>query len=163
MDGYPYLPPFQHDYRYQRRIAAINAVIAFCDVEEESPVRRPNTVRKRPATDGLSSTPPAKRQHCALPDMEKTTLSQAVASVCVKNRDKRSTICFLCLGNPRTPKNKQFKNYNTPGSLTVTLCSICREELESKAALLNHAERMHGTLSRRLLIDLYSFCGDDEP
>ncbi|KAL4758475.1 uncharacterized protein BDW70DRAFT_141802 [Aspergillus foveolatus] len=151
---------------YQRRIAAINAVIAFCDVEEGSPVRRPNASRKRPAVDALPSTPPAKRQHCPLPDRETTTLSQAVASVCVKNRDERPTVCFLCLGNPRMPENKRFKNYNTPGSLTRHFidihvvpypkdmrvrCSICQEELESKAALLNHAERMHGTVSRRPL------------
>jgi hypothetical protein len=33
----------------------------------------------------------------------------------------------------------------------VVTCSICREELESKAALLNQPGRVHGTISRRPL------------
>ncbi|KAL3428621.1 hypothetical protein BDV09DRAFT_190794 [Aspergillus tetrazonus] len=37
---------------YQYQITAINAVIAFCDMEEGSPVRQPNTSRKHPATNG---------------------------------------------------------------------------------------------------------------
>jgi hypothetical protein len=35
-------------------------------------------------------------------------------------------------------------------------CSICREELESKSALMNQAERVHGTVSRQLLSALGS-------
>ncbi|EAW17037.1 DUF3435 domain-containing protein [Aspergillus fischeri NRRL 181] len=160
------MPGSTVEKEYQRRIAAINAVFAFCDVEEGSPTRRPKTTQKRRAMDDLPSAPPAKRQECPSPKEEKTTLSHAIASVCIKARHERPTICFLCLGNPRLPERERVKNFRTPGSLgrhfvdihvipypkdMRVKCSICREELESKSALMNHAETVHGTVSRRPL------------
>ncbi|KAL2802972.1 hypothetical protein BJX63DRAFT_90216 [Aspergillus granulosus] len=160
------MPGSTTEKEYQRRIAAINAVIAFCDVEEGSPTRRPNAAQKRPAMDALPSAPSAKRQKYLLPAKQNTSLSQAIESVCIKGKEGRPTVCFLCLGNPQMPEYERFKSYNTPGSLTrhfVAIhvapypkdmrvrCSICREDLESKAALMNHAERVHGTVSRRPL------------
>ncbi|KAF7122872.1 hypothetical protein CNMCM5793_000982 [Aspergillus hiratsukae] len=160
------MPGSTVEKEYQRRIAAINAVIAFCDVEEGSPTRRPKTTQKGRAMDDLPSAPPAKRQECPSSEEEKTTVSHAIASVCIKARHERPTICFLCLGNPRMPERERVKNFHTPGSLgrhfvdihvipypkdMRVKCSICKEELESKSALMNHAERVHGTVSRRPL------------
>ena len=45
---------------HQRRIAAIKAVIAFCDVEEGMPSRQ-----KRPAADAPPSEHIAKRRECS--------------------------------------------------------------------------------------------------
>ncbi|PYH75799.1 hypothetical protein BO82DRAFT_409090 [Aspergillus uvarum CBS 121591] len=160
------MPGSTVEKEYQRRIAAINAVITFCDVEEGFPTRRPKATQKRPATNNLPSAPPAKRQERPSPEDGKTTLSLAFASVCIKARHERPTICFLCLGNPRLPDRQRVKSFRTPGSLgrhfvdihvipypkdMRVKCSICREDLESKSALMNHAEGVHGTVSRRPL------------
>ncbi|KAL4934749.1 hypothetical protein BDV06DRAFT_229530 [Aspergillus oleicola] len=116
--------------------------------------------------EALPSAPPAKRQECVLPDGQNDALSQAIESICIKNLDHQPTICFLCLGNSRMPESKRTKNYGTPGLLTRHFvdihvkpypkdirvqCSICKEQLESKLVLINHAERVHGTVSRRPL------------
>ncbi|RHZ58146.1 DUF3435 domain-containing protein [Aspergillus thermomutatus] len=166
LDNILSMPGATVEKEYQRRIAAINAVIAFCDVEEGSPTRRPNPAQKRPAMDSLSSAPSAKRQRCLSSDGPQTTISQAIASVCIKKKEERPTVCFLCLGNPHMPEHERSKDYYTPGSLTRHFvdihvipypkdmrvkCSICEEQLESKSALMNHAERKHGTVSRRPL------------
>ncbi|KAL2784221.1 hypothetical protein BJX66DRAFT_330114 [Aspergillus keveii] len=143
LDNILSMPGATVEKEYQRRIAAINAVIAFCDVEEGSPTRRPNPAQKRPAMDSLSSAPSAKRQRCPLSDGPQTTVSQAIASVCIKEKEERPTICFLSLGNPHMPDHERSKDYYTPG--------ICEEDLESKSALMNHAERKHGAVSRRAL------------
>jgi hypothetical protein len=160
------IPGSTIEKEYQRRIAAIKAVVAFCDVEEGSPTRRLNAAQKRPAMDALSSAPSAKRQNCLSPTKQNASLSQAIASVCIKDKEDRPTVCFLCLGNPQMPEYERFKSYNTPGSLTrhfVAIhvvphpkdlrvrCNICKEDLESRAALMNHAEKAHGTVSRRPL------------
>jgi len=59
------LPGATIEAEYQRRIAAINAVIAFCDVMEGAPTR-PGPSRKHPATDAVA--PHAKRQECSQED-----------------------------------------------------------------------------------------------
>ncbi|KAL4861811.1 hypothetical protein BDV12DRAFT_190834 [Aspergillus spectabilis] len=152
LDNILSMPGATVEKEYQRRIAAINAVIAFCDVEEGSPTRRPNPAQKRPAMDSLSSAPSAKRQRCPSSDGPQTTMSQAIASVCIKKKEERPTVCFLCLGNPHMPEYERSKDYCTPGSLTRHFVDIhCEEDLESKSALMNHAERKHGTVSRRPL------------
>ncbi|RAL06608.1 DUF3435 domain-containing protein [Aspergillus homomorphus CBS 101889] len=160
------MPGSTVEKEYQRRIAAINAVITFCDVEEGSPTRRTKATQKRRATDDPPSAPPPKRQECRSSEGGKTTLSLAIASVCIKARHQRPTICFLCLGNPRLPDRQRAKSFRTPGSLgrhfvdihvipypkdMRVKCGICREDLESKSALMNHAEEVHGTVSRRPL------------
>ncbi|KAB8069060.1 hypothetical protein BDV29DRAFT_183512 [Aspergillus leporis] len=159
------MPGSTVEKEYQRRITAINAVIAFCDVEEGSPTRQPNITQKRRAVDSLPSAP-AKKREGPSPDEPKSTLCQAMASVCIKKPNERPTICFLCIGNPQLPERKRLESYDTPGSLSRHFvdrhikrypkdmrvkCGICKEELQSKAALMNHAERVHGTVSRRPL------------
>ncbi|KAK1146187.1 hypothetical protein N8T08_003277 [Aspergillus melleus] len=54
------MPGSTVEKEYQRRISALNAVIAFCDVEEGSPTRRPNVSQKRRAdgkAKGLEEPP----------------------------------------------------------------------------------------------------------
>jgi hypothetical protein len=69
---------------YQRRIAAIQAVVGFCDVEDGSPTRRPNAAQKRPAMDALLSAPSTKRQNYLSPAKQNSSLSQTIASLCIK-------------------------------------------------------------------------------
>ncbi|KAJ6016523.1 hypothetical protein N7540_011114 [Penicillium herquei] len=145
----------------ERRIAAINAVIAVCDAEEGAPSRPPQK-RSVDAVDVPAVAPVAKRQNSALPENRDDTFSQAIASVCVKAEKDRPTICFLCLGNSGLPENERLRMYKNPGSLSRHFvnrhikpfpndmhcrCNICGEELESKSSLLNHAGRVHGTVS----------------
>ena len=158
------MPGSSIEKEYQRRIAAINAVIAVCDAEEGAP-SRPCGAQKRPADtfDMPPATPLLKKQKSPTPDKSNDTFVQAIASVCIKSPKERPTICFLCLGNSRLPDHERLENYKNPGSLSRHFvnkhvkpfpndmrceCSICSEKLESKSGLLNHAERVHGTVSR---------------
>ncbi|KAJ5471584.1 hypothetical protein N7530_008941 [Penicillium desertorum] len=158
------MPGTTIEKEYERRIAAINAVIAVCDAEEGAPSRR-RVTQKRSADD--VDMPPAvplpKRQSPTPSDKRDDTFSKAIASVCVKSPTERPTICFICLGSPSLPQSDRLWMYKNSGSLSRHFvnkhikpfpndmrceCSICGEKLESKSALLNHAERVHGTVSR---------------
>ncbi|KAJ5111736.1 hypothetical protein NUU61_001366 [Penicillium alfredii] len=161
------MPATTVEKEYQRRIAAINAVIAFCDVEEGAP-SRPYVSRKRDATDAvdalpLPSTTFVKRQKSSPEDESESALRQAIASVCIKSPGERPKICFLCLGNSKLPGKERLEVFKNPGSLTRhfvnrhirpfpkdmhSQCTICGEELGSKALLMNHAKRAHGIVSR---------------
>lgn len=144
----------------KRRIDAIKAVIAVCDAEEGAPSRP--TRQKRAADDLDVPAAASKRQKCELLGRNDDTLSQAIAAVCVKDGGERPTICFICLGNTGLPEKERVRMYKNPGSLSrhfvnrhvkpfpIDLrcrCTICGEELESKKALLNHAQRKHGVVS----------------
>lgn len=160
------MPGSTVEKEYQRRIAAINAVIAFCDVEEGAPTRRPNVAQKRRAVDTLPSAPPAKRQEHPSFDEAEIDLRQAMALVCIKNPDERPTICFLCVSNPKLPTKERLRVHKTPGSLTRHFidkhikrfpkemrvkCDICNQELKHKSDVMNHAEMVHGIVSHRPL------------
>ncbi|KAI3032155.1 hypothetical protein CBS147353_919 [Aspergillus niger] len=163
------MPGSTVEKEYQRRISAINAVIAFCDVEEGSPTRRPNVSQKRRADNAPPSTPPPKRQEpCSVVENE-TELQSAISSVCVKSPDERPTICFLCVSNSKLPTIERFRKHTTPGSLSRHFvdkhvkrfpkdmrltCNICNKELEHKKHVMNHAQTVHGIVSRRPLAAL---------
>ncbi|KAJ5776688.1 uncharacterized protein N7511_001699 [Penicillium nucicola] len=164
------MPGTTVEKEYERRIAAINAVIAVCDAEEGAP-SRPRVTQKRSA-DAVNMPPAAplpKRQNLIPSHKSGDTFSEAIASVCVKSPTERPTICFICLGNPRLPQSDRLGIYKNSGSLSRHFvnkhikpfpndmhceCSICGEKLESKSALLNHAERVHGTVTRSSKIAL---------
>ena len=152
----------------QHQIVAINAVIAFCDVEEGSPMRWPIATQKQKCCtmDALQSTFLVKKWACLLPGEHKTPICQAIASVCIKNSKEQPTTCFLWIGTPLLPEHEQLKNYKTPGSLSHHFvdrhikaylknmsikCDVCNKELEHKVALMNHAEGVHGIVSCLLL------------
>jgi Protein of unknown function (DUF3435) len=154
------MPGATLEAEYQRRINAINAVTVFCGVEEGRPTPRPAQSRRRPATDDVNSCSPAKRQRHSVDD----EINQAIESVRIKSEEERPLICFLCVGDPKLPWTKRTKKYATSGSLTrhfwqkhvnppwsakgVVECNVCGMELIHKSHLLNHAERLHGTVSR---------------
>jgi hypothetical protein len=157
------MPGTTIEKEYERRISAIHAVIAVCDVEEGAP-SRPRASQKRSvdAVDIPPAAPLPKRQKSTPSDKSDDTFSQAVASVCVESTDERPTICFICLGNPGLPEGKRLTRYKNPGSLSRHFvdrhikpfpndmhceCNICGEKLMSKSGLLNHAQRVHGTVS----------------
>lgn len=71
---------------HRRRITAINAVIAFCDVEEGAPSRL--HVSKRPTTntiDGRESTLLAKRQRPCPANENTQVFHRAIVSVYIKD------------------------------------------------------------------------------
>jgi len=102
------LPETTFEREYQRRIAAINAVTAYCGVEEGQPScrgpqgRRANILLAIQVADLVRLAPD-------------TPLSRAVSSV---KKNKRPTICFLYLGNPALPIRERVVSYATPGSLS---------------------------------------------
>lgn len=160
------MPGTTLEAEYQRRINAINAMIAFCPVEEGRPIPRTTHSRRRPVPDDDNDEvdAPAKRQRHTLEDDTEIALRQAIESVRVKDPRERPTICFLCLGNPNLPLKERTAKHATPGSLTRHFkrkhinppwpakgleCNVCgMQSLARKADLLNHAEYCHGTVVR---------------
>jgi len=150
------LPETTFEKECQRRIAAINAVTAYCGVEEGTPYRR--GPRGRPA----KGDPPTVAKAAKLaPSESDIALNQAILSI---KTDKRPTKCFLCLGNPALTLRERVASYATPGSLSRHFlrkhvrkleeweqidCRICDVRLKHRQHLQNHAERFHGTVSRR--------------
>lgn len=94
----------------QRRIAAINAVTAYCGVEEGTPYRR--GPRGRPAKSDL---PTATKAAKIAPSSLDIAVSQAILLI---KTDKRPTRCFLCLGNPALMLRERVASYANPGSLS---------------------------------------------
>ncbi|KAL2810116.1 hypothetical protein BDW59DRAFT_155642, partial [Aspergillus cavernicola] len=158
------MPGATLEAEYQRRINTINAMTAFCPVEEGRPTPRPSQSRRRPVPDDDEPCPPAKRQQYLAEDETEIALHQAIESVRITSEGQRPRICFLCLGNPNLPLKDRLAKHTTPGSLTRHFlrkhvnppwpargveCNVCGMELlEQKADLLNHAETCHGTVVR---------------
>ena len=151
------LPETSPEKELQRRIAAIHAVTAYCGVEEGR--SHLHVRRGRPAGGGVPTVVGAEEQ--ARPEFD-VALSQAISSVM---SDERPTKCFLCLGNPQLSIRERIRDYATPGSLSRHFhnrhvkkmlakqqidCGVCDIRLLHRMHLLNHAERFHGTVSRRL-------------
>jgi hypothetical protein len=150
------LPETTLEKECQRRIAAINVVIAYCGVEEGTPYRR--GPHGRPAK---GNAPPVAKAAKLVPSASDIALSQAILSI---KTDKRPTKCFLCLGNPALTLRERVAEFATPGSLSRHFlrkhvrkleegnhidCQICDVRLEHRQHLQNHAKRFHGTVSRR--------------
>ncbi|KAE9373871.1 hypothetical protein N431DRAFT_407568 [Stipitochalara longipes BDJ] len=159
------LPETSPEKELQRRIVAIHAVTVYCGVEEGK--SHLHVRRGRPVGGGAFTIVKAQEQKRSELDIE---LSQAILSVM---SDKRPTKCFLCLGNPRVSICQRIHDYGTPGSLSrhfhnihvkrmpvrmppqpqidcsVCHCGVCDIQILHRTHLLNHAERFHGTVSRR--------------
>ena len=144
------LPETTFEKECQRRIAASNAVTAYCGVEEGQPCCRGPRARRAKVPSAIETA-----------DLAQPALSREILSI---KKDKRPTICFLCLGNPPLPIRERAVSYATPGSLTrhfkrkhvskleeweLWICWMCDFKLEHRQHLQNHAERFHGTFSRR--------------
>ncbi|KAH8585358.1 hypothetical protein B0O99DRAFT_679450, partial [Bisporella sp. PMI_857] len=98
------LPETSLENEYQRRIAAVNAITAYCGVEEGPASRR--IQRGRPVKD---ESPPVLKTE------EPDTLSQAIRSI---KSEKRPTKCFVCLGNRSLTLRERVASYATSGSLS---------------------------------------------
>jgi hypothetical protein len=154
MDAILTLPETSVEAEYQRRIAAINAVTAYCGVEEGTPYRH---VQRAQRTRDDNQIVKAEETAALASDM---ALRQAIVSI---KKDKRPTRCFLCLGNPHLTIRERVASYATAGSLSrhflrkhvkkleeleQTYCWMCDIRLEHRKHLQIHAERFHGTVSR---------------
>lgn len=144
------LPKTSLEKEYRRRIAAINAVTAYYGVEEGQPSRRIES--GGPLKD---DSPPAIKA-----EEPNVALRQAILSI---KTEKRPTKCFVCLGNSSLILRERVASYTTPGSLSRHFfkkhvkkledgvhidCQICNFRIEHRIALLTHAERFYGTVSR---------------
>lgn len=145
-------------------ISLVLFVIAFCDTEDGAPSRPPVCQKRSANIVGVSrSAPLPKRQKSSPSAKSGDTLRQVIATVCIKSPEERPTTCFLCLGNPKLPEKRRLEVYKSSGSLSRHFvnvhikplpkerhcqCSICGGKLVSKSQLLNHAETVHGTVSR---------------
>jgi hypothetical protein len=142
------LPAATLEDEMRRRNAAINAVTAYCKVEEggcDSPSR------KRGSTHATSTIVQVEPGHQAF--------NVAMLSV---YQEERPTICFLCLGNQNLPMSKRIQPFSTPGNLSKHFqwkhlsnlkkgeeitCNLCRISLQHKMHLQSHAMKIHGIVS----------------
>jgi hypothetical protein len=141
-----------------RRNAAINAITAYCKVEEggcDSPSRKrgwthatSTIVQFEENTHPLVVTKPGHQ-----------AFNAAMLSV---YQEERPTICFLCLGKQNLPMSKRIQSFSTPGNLSkhfqrkhlsnlkkgeYITCNLCRISLQHKMHLQSHAIMIHGTVS----------------
>ena len=151
------LPGTTIEEEFRRRNAAIDAVAAYCHFQEGGAAALP---RKRSSTRRTSPEPSTEtRLQLSAAEAEKQALRDAMLLVFT---EKRTTTCFLCLGEPSLPFEKRTYKYASPGDLTKHFkrkhlahikegdrleCKVCRMGLEHKQHLQNHAESIHGTVS----------------
>jgi hypothetical protein len=152
------LPGTTIEEEFRRRNAAIDAVAAYCHFQEGGAAAQP---RARPSTRKASPTPAKETDpQLAAAEAEKQALSDAMVLVFT---EKRTTTCFLCLGEQSLPFQKRTFKFASPGDLTKHFkrkhlahikegdrlrCKVCQMGLQHKQHLLNHAESIHGTVLR---------------
>jgi hypothetical protein len=151
------LPGTTIEEEFRRRNAAIDAVAAYCHFQEGGAAAQP---RKRSSTRRASPMPSKETNpQLAAAEAEKQALSDAMLLVFT---EKRTTTCFLCLGEQSLPFEKRTYKFASPGDLTKHFkrkhlahikegdrlrCKVCRMGLQHKQHLQNHAETIHGTVS----------------
>ncbi|KAJ4179981.1 hypothetical protein NW767_014499 [Fusarium falciforme] len=149
---------------HRRRNNAILAVMAYCSVQEPPSRRTKKTAR-------------SNKPHAPLRPETKTggepetndAIGTAIASVYVKDPRERSRTCFLCVGRATTLKpcdpdiKRLIKSFYSAGDLSKHFkrhhlsnirddeelhCRLCNCHLDHKMHLQNHAETVHGIVSR---------------
>lgn len=143
--------------QYRRRDNAIDAITAYCSVEEGPTVRRtqmsPTTTVPRENTREVSEGSP---------------LFLATMSVFIDHPKQRPRRCFLCIGAalslpPDDPRvEDKIGEFYTPGDLSKhfrrrhlsqlrdderPICQVCDMTLSHKTHLQQHAILVHGTVS----------------
>lgn len=114
----------------------------------------------RPPIKRASPTPVTDvSPQLAAEEAEKQVLSAAMLSVF---KEKRPTVCFLCLGDQSLPLEKRIYAFARPGDLTKLFKrkhlanireadrierKVCQMPLQHKMHLQNHAQKIHGTVS----------------
>jgi len=137
----------------KRRNDAINAVSAYCKIQEGDMCggqKRSGGRRKRVVIKEESPSP------------EDKALKAAMLSIYVNDPKERPTVCFMCLGNEVAPFSVRVYAFSSPSDLTKHFkkkhlrrvdegeapeCRICSIPLDHKMHLQNHALRIHGTVS----------------
>ncbi|KAH8744320.1 C2H2 finger domain protein [Diaporthe sp. PMI_573] len=143
--------------QYQRRDAAINAIVAYCAVVEGPATCRTNSSTANSAQQSVKGDPPISSH-----------LHVAAMSVFITKDEDRPRRCFLCVGEalclePDDPRiDKLVHLFYTSGDLTkhfrrrhlanlreddMLQCRVCVMPLDHKMHLQNHARRIHGTVS----------------
>jgi hypothetical protein len=137
----------------QRRNDAINAVTAYCKIEEGDMYggRKRSGGRRKPVV--------IKKEESPSPEDE--ALKAAMLSVYVQDPKERPTVCFMCLGRERAPLAVRLYAFSSPSDLSKHFkkhlrrvdegeapeCRLCKMQLDNKMHLQNHALRIHGTVS----------------
>lgn len=143
--------------QYNRRDRAIEAIIAYCSVEEGATVRR-----RHPQTMATGS----RKKTCEPP--QDSPLFVATLSVFIENPKQRPRRCFLCVGAalalpPADPHvEDKIQEFYTSGDLSKhfrrrhlsqlrdneqPVCQVCDMTLAHKMHLQRHAIEVHGTVS----------------
>jgi hypothetical protein len=132
-----------------RRNRAIRAVTLYCGIEEGG--MNPTRTRRR----DRNGAPLVKSQL----EHEEQALEAARVAV---YKEKRPKICFLCLGNERSPLAQRIHPFSSPGDLSKHFrrkhlkhfeegkrlsCKLCKVPLVHKMHLQRHAIDVHGTVS----------------
>jgi Protein of unknown function (DUF3435) len=136
-----------------RRSKAINAVTAYCRVEEGGSRRG----RKPKRLDRHAGQPASQDVNG---EAESTVLLHSTLEHL--RRAERPVACFLCYGNPKRSIYTRTKRYNRPQDLTrhfrkdhlnclnekePVRCDFCKVTLQHKMHLQNHAHTEHRTHS----------------
>lgn len=135
---------------WRRRSEAINAVTAYCHVQEGGPRRG-----RKPKQPGPHSTRPVSGNANTQPS---TILQDTLKHL---SQAERPVVCFLCYGNPRLSDDRRVKRYSRPQDMTRHFrghlkqinrneqikCGLCGMQLEHKMHLQNHARITHRTHS----------------
>jgi hypothetical protein len=151
------LPGTTLEEEFRRRNAAIDVVAAYCHFQEGGAVTRP---RARPSTQRVSPMLSMETNpQLAAAEAEKQALNDAMLLVFT---EKRTTTCFLCLGEERLRLANRISKFASPGDLTKHFkrkhlahikegdrleCKVCQMGLQHKQHLQNHALSIHGTVS----------------
>ncbi|KAI3532108.1 C2H2 finger domain-containing protein [Colletotrichum abscissum] len=145
--------------QYRRRDEAINAVSAYCLVQEGStvPLSRPQSAPKAAVCNPTSDPPEGGR------------LDLAMRSVFITHAKERPKRCFVCIGqaldlpsDDRGQLDELTHEFYTSNDLTKHFrrkhlskvadgdrseCKVCKMTLDHKMHLQNHALKIHGTVS----------------
>ncbi|KAF2012894.1 hypothetical protein BU24DRAFT_425506 [Aaosphaeria arxii CBS 175.79] len=142
------LPGTTLEEEYRRRSKAINAVAAYCLIEEG--VTRSSQQQTRSAERQVLPT--------AIDSFD-AAFEAAKVSIFKETRPK---ICFRCLGNEDAPNEKRLHSFASSTELSRHFkqchlarmpdfepqwCSICDVKLEHKEHLRRHALEIHGTVT----------------
>lgn len=143
--------------QYRRRDNAVDAIIAYCVVEEGHTVRRTDTSSIEPSRLPDTHDPPAD-----------SPVYAAMMSVFVKTKKERPRRCFVCVGKALSLASNDprvqdlIREFYTPGDLSKHFqrkhlsnlqdgeeikCEVCIMQLDHKMHLQNHAWMVHGTVS----------------
>ena len=106
------LPGTTIEEEFRRRNAAIDAVAAYCYFQEGGAAA---LLRKRSSTRRTSLMPSKETSPQLAAQAEKQALSDAILLVFT---EKRTTTCFLCLGEQSLLFEKRTYKFAKPGDLT---------------------------------------------